>query len=295
MSAWDRLVNSRRWAATGTVTEPTTAQADTGFSYLGANPPSVELFNALFQLLDDKDNWLFWRLQEVMQAAGITPASQTPGQLLNAIRAITAPGMDIFTESRSFVVPTGITRVKARLWGGGGGGGGAIGPNGAGMGGGGGGYAEGIFTVTPGQSIFVTVGKGGAGAPANAIHSAQPGGSSSFGSFCTALGGSPGVGGDRTVGAAVVNGGGAFGANIIIAGTPGGNGQAYGGPGPNYPMGGGVGGSSPFGGSNSHLSIGAGGTWGIFPGGGACGAGSTTVSGAFPGGTGANGFAIVEW
>ena len=56
-------------------------------------------------------------------------------------------------------VPAGVTKVTIAAWGGGGGGG--YGQNGAG--GGGGGYCGQSFTVTPGETLTITVGKGGVG------------------------------------------------------------------------------------------------------------------------------------
>lgn len=93
-----------------------------------------------------------------------------------------------FATSGSFVVPAGITSVRARVWGAGGYGGYAYG--GGANGGGGGGFALKIITgLTPSSSITVTVGSSGAA-------------SSSFGSYVSATGGqtavynsSPGTGG----------------------------------------------------------------------------------------------------
>jgi hypothetical protein len=93
-----------------------------------------------------------------------------------------------FTSSGTFTVPTGITKVKVQLIGGGGGGSTSIG-----SGAGGAGYAEGVYPVTPGQNITVTIGAAGA---VNVT-----GGTSSFGSFCTATGSSiNGVNGTATGG-----------------------------------------------------------------------------------------------
>lgn len=295
MPFWDRLVNRRRWAATGVVSEPTTAQADVGFSFLGANPPSVELFNAIFQNLDDKDNWLYTRLQEVMQAGGVSPSEAGTNQLLTALRNIWNIGYTYYYESGAFIVPQGVTRVKVQCWGGGGGGGGAFGAGGAGTGGGGGGYTAGLCTVTPGQSIYVTVGKGGLGAPAGAIYSAQPGGTTSFGGYMSASGGAAGVGGDRIIASGPVVGGNGFGGQITAAGTVGGYGMLFLGTDNSYNMGGGIGGSAPFGGSMAHMSISNNGNHGVFPGGGGSGAGARWTGGGWGGGNGANGLCVIEW
>ncbi len=92
-----------------------------------------------------------------------------------------------FSVSATFTVPPGVKSMRGRCVGGGGG------AYGAG-GGGGGGYAHGEFSVTPGQSISITVGAAGA------VYAG--GGTSSIGAFMTATGGgsSPG-GGSGGVGA----------------------------------------------------------------------------------------------
>ena len=79
----------------------------------------------------------------------------------------TAQGQQIFTTSGTFTVPAGVTQVSAVVVGGGGGGGDSTAGDEPGAGGGGGGLAYGTFTVTPGESLTVTVGTGGAGGEGN--------------------------------------------------------------------------------------------------------------------------------
>lgn len=94
-----------------------------------------------------------------------------------------------FTASGTFTIPAGITKVKVTVVGGGGGGGG----NGPGSGGGAGGVAIKYITgLTPGGTVSVTVGNGGAGG-ATAGQSGATGGTSSFGAYCSATGGSGGA------------------------------------------------------------------------------------------------------
>jgi hypothetical protein len=94
-----------------------------------------------------------------------------------------------------FVVPNGVTQIKATVTGGGGGGGGCT-PSGANFvsaaGGAAGGTAIGVVTVTPGTTVTVTVGAGGAaGLAANGW--GGNGGTSSFGAFMSATAGSGGT------------------------------------------------------------------------------------------------------
>jgi hypothetical protein len=297
--AWFSRFN-KLWATNGVTAEPSDTNQDLGFGYLGVNPPSVEMFNALIQNLDAKDNWLYNRLAEVIIANGNTPSQTTANQLLDALRGLFAPNIRSITATANFVVPSNVTRIRAKCWGGGGGGGGSL-SGGAGSGGGGGGYTEGVFTVVPGASIFVTIGAGGNGAPSANPFGGQAGGTTSFGSFCSASGGSAGVGGNVNASSTIANGGSGFGGTLNFSGLIGGLTQNYpqggAGSGSGTAGGGGVGGSSPFGGSLSHLSIQNAGNPGVFPGGGGGGAGAllTGSIGASAGGVGAAGLCLLEY
>jgi len=76
----------KEWASGGAVAEPSAQQAAQGFSFLGNTPPSVELFNALFQTRDQQINWLYSQLDRVLRSAGITPANTPDTQLESALR-----------------------------------------------------------------------------------------------------------------------------------------------------------------------------------------------------------------
>ena len=103
---------------------------------------------------------------------------------------VNAPQTTSFTSSGTFTVPTGLTAVDVLVVAGGGGGG-----REAGGGGGAGGliFRPG-FTVTPGATITVTVGNGGAGIGSGDPASNSPGQDSVFGTL-TAKGGGGGVDG----------------------------------------------------------------------------------------------------
>jgi hypothetical protein len=72
-----------------------------------------------------------------------------------------------FTTITTFVVPSGVYKLDAQVWGAGGGG--AVGDGGLyGGDGSAGAYSRGIIPVTPGQSVTITIGHGGyAGGPDN--------------------------------------------------------------------------------------------------------------------------------
>lgn len=197
--------------------------------------------------------------------------------------------MQVFTSSDTFVVPTGVNRVRVRVWGGGGGGG-AVDSSGtgAGSGGGAGGYAEEWVDVTPAASITVTVGSGGAGGTYSPAVSPVAGGTSSFGAYLSATGGGAGTnvtgGGSATGGA----GGSGSGGTLNLSGTPGGTSSFHTGT-PDHVVAG-KGGRSPFMGLGTNAS----GANGVAPGSGGCGM-VMVVTGGGNGGAGAAGMVIVEW
>jgi len=195
--------------------------------------------------------------------------------------------IQVFTSSGTFTVPNGVTKIRARVWGGGGGGGGSA-TGGAGGGGCGGGYGEGVFTVTPGQAIAVTVGAGGLPGVEN-VKNGTAGGTSSVGTLISSTGGAGGFstttgsvgannGPGRSTGGIITIDGVSTIATSVTSGAPN--------------LGLGSAGGGAFGSSSSQPSGGNGGTLGIFPGGGGGGNGA---SAGFQGGTGAAGLCIVEY
>ncbi len=111
----------------------------------------------------------------------------TPLRVAQAIAALAAGGglqsTQVFTASSTWTKPAGITKVKVTVVGGGGGGGNSGADGGAG-GGGAGGCAIEFIDVSGTSSETVTVGAAGSGAPTQ-----TNGGTSSFGAFCSATGG----------------------------------------------------------------------------------------------------------
>ena len=105
----------------------------------------------------------------------------------------------------SWTVPPGITTCRVRVWGGGGAGY-SIGS----ISGGGGGFALETVTVTPGDTVTVTLGTGGTGG-----NTPGTGGTSSFGAYVSATGGrnTPTTGGAGSGGDINMNG--AAGVSVI--------------------------------------------------------------------------------
>lgn len=116
------------------------------------------------------------------------------------------PDAQTYAANGTFVVPSGVNKIKVEMWGGGGAGGtlgsqntNSINYYAGGGGGGAGAYSVGNFEVTPGDSYPVTVGTGGVASIF--VTSARNGGTSSIsngsGTLMSAGGGS--VGGDGSV------------------------------------------------------------------------------------------------
>jgi len=138
----------------------------------------------------------------VLTSNGTTWQSVTP--------TLPALNYNLYTSGTStWTCPSGVTKVKAYVIGGGGA------SLEGGSGGGYGGYALGIYTVTPATGYTVTVGAGG-------VSDGQSGGTSSFGAFCSATGGSPGTNGSGSSGN-IVN---SYGPNGDLSGTNYGKGGA---------------------------------------------------------------------
>lgn len=236
-------------------------------------------------------NMLQEELMSILAAAGVTPdlTGTAYNQVLLSIETLIGAGAvhgaEAFTSTGSFTVPAAVKLVRGRVWGAGGGTGGCA-AGAASAGAWGGGYSEGFFTVVPGAVIPITVGAGGV--PGSGTGNGGTGGTSSFGSFCSATGGS----GSAYVasGYGVVTGscGSGSGGQINLTG----NVPMFAGTAGSNPFGG-AGGSSGLGNGGGSLSFGAG-TYGPSPGGGAGGA-SGSSGGAAAGNGGGTGLVILDW
>jgi hypothetical protein len=189
--------------------------------------------------------------------------------------------LQVFTASGSFVVPSGVTQVKATVIGGGGSGG-THATQPAGGGGAGGWAVKVVAGLYPGTVVPVTVGAGGA-APSSP-DTGGTGGSSSFGGYVSATGGSGGDGGTMAVTQAGGPGGTGAGGDANGAGGWGGDAISVAGHG-----GDGAGPGAGRGTTGPLQGIAAPG-WG----GGGGGGGSNGTTGA-QGGNGGGGLVIVEY
>jgi hypothetical protein len=186
-----------------------------------------------------------------------------------------------FTASGTFVVPSGVTRVKATVIGGGGSGG-THSTLPAGGGGAGGQAVKVVSNLFPGTALAVTVGAAGV-APASPGVGGS-GGSSSFASYISATGGVGGGGGTAQVNQGGGAGGAGYGGDVNFPGS-------YGTDAITVAQRGGDGGGPGAGRGTTGLIQGISATgWG----GGGGGGGSNGTTGA-QGGNGGPGLVIVEY
>lgn len=215
---------------------------------------------------------------------GIVPTAPFLAWKLPALRPGFGSGVQTFVASGQFTVPAGVTQVEVEIWGAGSGSYASV-PLTASGGGSGGGYAKKLVTgLTPGQTIPLTVGAGGLAGTTGGV-AAGPGGTSTFGLFVSATGGSlnpqattssPGNGATPP--------GAGVGGDVNLTGSAG---QAA------MSGQGGMGGAPPIGGAQNS---GTKGNPGSTPGGGASGAGNgPTGNSVFDGGAGGGGLVVVRW
>jgi hypothetical protein len=149
--------------------------------------------------------------------------------------------------SSSYVVPAGVNYITVKAWGAGGAGGNGSGGTGRGGAGGGGGYAKAVIAVTPGETLTVDVGSGGADNGTVSSGGGNGGGYSVVrrsATFLVQAGGGGGGGGSRGNSSGDGGAGGAGGGSSGIIGTVGEGSSAGGAGGPGTTAAGGAGGAA---------------------------------------------------
>lgn len=288
------------WAQDGTVEAIDEAQWRAGWAFIGATPPSVEQFNKLAQVQDQKSNWLYQQLLAVMTAAGETPSVGDLTSLRDSISTMYGGGrligIQVLTDSGTFIRSPGAVRGRIRMWGAGAGGSGSVATSGTqicvGRGGGSGAYLEHYFSTLPASQAFV-IGAGGPGGTVN--NGGQAGGATVFGAL-TAPGAPATATPNAYVPPALESGGlgasASTGGNLVNAG-----GQA-GSPGQALTtmslVSGGGGGNNLGGGGNPLISASSNGVPSPTRGAGGSGASNGASTAGFNGGSGGNGLIIME-
>ncbi|KAA0179508.1 hypothetical protein FX016_18330 [Cupriavidus gilardii] len=293
------------WAQAGALEVIDDNQYKQGWAYIGATPPSVEQFNKVQQLSDQKAAWLFRQVMALAAEAGVSVTEDSVNALSGSVSALIEMakgrliGVKVFsTPGTTTYTPTeGTKSVVVEVQGGGGAGGGSQATTASTVsvcpGGNAGAYGK--SRINSGFSgVPVVVGAGGAGAlGANGGN----GGSSSFGAFVSAPGGQ-GAPSYVAASAPVLNINSsaqslASGGNVINA--SGGRGQPAVASGVTF-GGSGDGGASFFGSGGraaGAVSTPTNGAAGVAPGSGGSGGAGGGGAGASTGGAGAPGIVIV--
>ena len=159
----------------------------------------------IVQYTDTGNNILSTYICVVSSSQGHTPSSNgtTHASWDFLVEGVEEGGglqsMNVFNTSGShtWTKPSGTKRVKVFVTGGGGGGMSGPSNDNPGSSGGGGGTAIKVIDVTSISSVSVTVGAGGAGnSTSSGVRYGNGGGTSSFGSHCSATGGGAGYAGN---------------------------------------------------------------------------------------------------
>ncbi|MCX2960281.1 tail fiber protein [Rodentibacter caecimuris] len=103
------LFESIRWAKNGDLTDFSQTNYEAGWAYLGDDTPTVQDFNYVQAMNDQKDQWLFAQINEVLKAQGIEATEEDLPALKRAIenlvtakstpKTITAETQNGFDES----------------------------------------------------------------------------------------------------------------------------------------------------------------------------------------------------
>lgn len=293
-----------KWAQDGTVAVIDEAQWRAGWAFIGATPPTVEQFNKVMQIADEKSNYLYAQMLSVFTAAGEVPSVADNNSMRDALASLYNGGRIInvraFTSSGTFTRSPGATSGIIDILGGGAGGAGST-PTSASQasvapGGGSGAYGRHVFAGNMPASQAYTIGAGGTGGGPGAVGGA--GGATTFGALTAPGAPAPAAAGTGPI--PIMIGGGlgapvATGCNVFNGAGQSGN--------PAFALAlnalvGGNGGGTPFGsGANPLISASANGPASVSRGGGGAGATNGASAGAgFSGGNGGAGLIIVmEW
>jgi hypothetical protein len=192
-------------------------RGDGEFTNFYLNAANGSLSQQVFHVDTNRQVFLKWQGNERLKtsSSGVDITGTLSGNGSGLTNTCGLKSIQVFASvgTATWTKPSGINTIKVYVTAGGGGGGGTDNDDMAG-GGGAGGTAIEIIDVSSVSSVTVTVGGGGTGA-SNSQNSNNYGGTSSFGSYCSATGGNryggnwavAGAGGSATGGSYNIDGG----------------------------------------------------------------------------------------
>ncbi len=84
-----------KWAQTGQSITMDDTQYKLGWAYIGTTHPSVEQFNKVFQVADEKSNFLYRQIQNAVTSRGLTMAASNDNSLRDAINTLLPVGVPL--------------------------------------------------------------------------------------------------------------------------------------------------------------------------------------------------------
>ena len=105
-----------KWGQDGSTYNWDDAQYKQGWATIGSVPPSVEQFNRIHQIADEKANYLFAHLQQAVLDAGLTLTPSGTDSLAKAIRALSLPVYETVPSSNVGPIIYVLQRQSILQW-----------------------------------------------------------------------------------------------------------------------------------------------------------------------------------
>lgn len=84
-----------KWAQTGQLVPMDDTQYKLGWAYIGTTHPSVEQFNKVFQIADEKSNFLYRQIKNAVESKGLSMSANNDLSLRDALNAMMPIGMPL--------------------------------------------------------------------------------------------------------------------------------------------------------------------------------------------------------
>lgn len=84
-----------KWAQTGQLVSMDDTQYKLGWAYIGTTHPSVEQFNKVFQIADEKSNFLYRQIKNAVESKGLSMSANNDLSLRDALNAMMPIGMPL--------------------------------------------------------------------------------------------------------------------------------------------------------------------------------------------------------
>lgn len=106
---------SYKWAENGTTEAIDDAQYKVGWAFIGATPPSVEQFNKVHQIADEKSNWLYQQMLAVVSSTVIGVARNVKMTVSAASASGTLTADEVVLKTALGGSPYGLSAVNKTI------------------------------------------------------------------------------------------------------------------------------------------------------------------------------------